>query len=165
MLPVGAIIVGGIALLLAAYAAVTLTQLKKSIAEQDTKLAKIDTVENAANAAASAAEKTAKDLKELQRSTQNAFNDVGPILVDLQGKVTKLEATAQKPVAQSSDKKGGKGPVVAGPGEYVVKPGDASGAKIARDHGISLADLQAVNPGVNWNRMKIGDKLKLPAKK
>ena len=36
------------------------------------------------------------------------------------------------------------------------------GAKTA---GVSLADLQAVNPGVDWTKLKVGQKLKLPAKK
>jgi LysM repeat protein len=60
-------------------------------------------------------------------------------------------------------KKGSAGPVVAGPGEYVVKAGD-SGAKIARANGCSLTDLQKVNPNVNWTKLKPGDKIKLPAK-
>ena len=38
-------------------------------------------------------------------------------------------------------------------------------AKIARDHGVSLPDLMAVNPGVNWSKLKVGDKLKLPQKR
>ena len=45
----------------------------------------------------------------------------------------------------------------------VVKPGD-SGMKIANANGVSLGDLQAVNPGVNWNGLKPGQKLKLPKK-
>ena len=73
-----------------------------------------------------------------------------------------MEEAAKKPVPTAGGKKGGE-PVTAGPGEYIVKAGDVSGAKIARDHGVSLADLQAVNPSVNWNKLKIGDKLKMPS--
>ena len=36
--------------------------------------------------------------------------------------------------------------------------------KIANANGVSLGDLQAVNPGVNWNGLKPGQKLKLPKK-
>jgi LysM repeat protein len=64
----------------------------------------------------------------------------------------------------AADKKGGKsGPAVAGPGEYVVKAGDG-GAKIAKASGVSLSDLQAVNPGVDWTKLKVGQKVKLPKK-
>jgi LysM repeat protein len=29
---------------------------------------------------------------------------------------------------------------------------------------VSIGDLQAVNPGVNWNSLQVGQKLKLPKK-
>ena len=54
---------------------------------------------------------------------------------------------------------------MAGPGEYVVKPGDVSGMKIATNLGVSLHDLMDVNPSVNWTKLKVGDKLKVPQKK
>jgi uncharacterized protein YoxC len=41
MLPVGAIIVGVIALLLGGYAAITLSKVNKTLAEQEGKLAKV----------------------------------------------------------------------------------------------------------------------------
>ena len=50
-----------------------------------------------------------------------------------------------------------------GYGEYIVKGGD-TGMKIATANGVSVADLQAVNPGVNWGGLKVGQKLKLPKK-
>ena len=52
---------------------------------------------------------------------------------------------------------------MAGPGEYVIKAGD-SFAKIARAHGMSAADVQAVNPGVDSSKLKVGQKIKLPKK-
>lgn len=162
MLPVGGIIVGGIALLLAAYAAVTLAQVKKAVAEQDTKLAKIEDVERAANSAASAAEGVRKELGQRMREVQEGFNTVGTALSDMRGTVTKLEEASKKPaVAEKAGKKGGE-PVVAGPGEYIVKPGD-TGMKIASANHVSVGDLQAVNPGVNWSKLRPGDKVKLPA--
>jgi LysM repeat protein len=60
--------------------------------------------------------------------------------------------------------KGGGAPVVAGPGEYIVKSGD-TGSKIARANGCTLGELESVNPGANWTHLKVGDKLKLPEKK
>ena len=42
-----------------------------------------------------------------------------------------------------------------------VSKGD-SAAKIAKDFGISASDIAEANPGVNLNRLKMGQKLKIP---
>lgn len=161
MLPVGGIIVGVIALLLGGYAAISLSKVNKALAEHQPKLEKIDAVELAANSSAAAAEKSAKDLQTLQRSTQDAFTQVGGALGELRSSITKLEEAAKKPVVVGG-KKGGE-PVVAGPGEYVVKAGD-TGMRIANANRVSISDLQAVNPSVNWNKLSPGMKIKLPKK-
>lgn len=168
MLPVGGIIVGVIALLLGGYSAITLSKVNRAIADAQPKIDKIDAIEaQAANAAVAAetAQKANKDIQALTRSTQEAFNQVGDALTNLRAGVTKLEEAAKKP-APAPDKSGKKsdGPVVAGPGEYVIKPGD-SFAKIARAQGVSPNDIAAVNPGVSSSSLKIGQKIKLPAKK
>lgn len=165
MLPVGAIIVGVIGLLLGGYAAISLSKVNRALADQQTKLARIETVEASATAAADSAARVSKDLQSLTRSTQDAFNQVSSELGKLGTSVTKLEEAAKKPVVSpAADKKKGGGAVVAGPGEYVVKSGD-TGMKIAAANGVSLDDLKAVNAGVNWNGLKVGQKIKLPAKK
>jgi LysM repeat protein len=164
MLPVGGIIVGVIALLLGGYAAISLSKVNRLLAEHQTKIDKIDGIESSASAAAASAEKAAKDIQSLTRSTQDAVTQISNMLGDMGGKITKLEEAAKKPVVTS--KKGGKaGPseAVAGPDEYVVKSGD-TGMKIASANHVSVADLQAVNPGVNWSKLKVGDKVKLPKK-
>ncbi len=46
--------------------------------------------------------------------------------------------------------------------EYTVVAGDTLG-KIAKAHGISLKALEAANPNVQPTRMKIGDKIMIPA--
>ncbi len=81
----------------------------------------------------------------------------------LKGDVATLKEAATKRVERGA-KGGSKEPVVAGPGEYVVKRGDTL-AKIARANGVSLTDLQAVNPGVDSKHLKVGQKIKLPEKK
>jgi len=53
--------------------------------------------------------------------------------------------------------------LVAGKDEYVVKGGD-TGTKIATATGFSVKQLEAVNPGVDWTKLKVGQKLKLPQK-
>lgn len=167
MLPVGGIIVGVIALLLGGYSAITLSKVNRQLAEQETKLN--ETVESLKSQVATAADsgaKAARDVQGLQRSMQDAFNQVGPELARLGGEVTKLQEAAKKPAPTAESPKGGSkkgGPVEAGPGEYVIKSGD-SFAKIARAQGVSLADVQAVNPGVNSSALKVGQKIKLPKK-
>ena len=162
MLPVGGLIAGVLALLLGIYAALGVNKANKAIADHDPKIAKIDSVELAANSAAAAAEKTSKDVQTLQRSTQDAFTQVGGALGELRTSITKLEESAKKPAPVASSKKGG-GPVEAGPGEYIVKAGD-TGMKIANANHVTVADLQAVNPGVNWSGLKVGQKVKIPKK-
>jgi LysM repeat protein/uncharacterized protein YfaT (DUF1175 family) len=46
-------------------------------------------------------------------------------------------------------------------GSYRVRSGD-TGARIAKRQGLSWNSLKRANPGVRWNRLKIGQKLNLP---
>jgi LysM repeat protein len=164
MLPVGGIIVGVIGLLLGGFGLVQASKANKAVEALQPKVEKIDAVETTANSAAAAADKSAKEYQSLRTSTQDAFNQVGAELGNLRGSITKLEEAAKKPVvAEKGGKKGGE-PVVAGPGEYVVRSGD-TGMKIATANKVSVKDLQAVNPNVNWNKLSAGQKIKLPAKK
>lgn len=163
MLPVGGIIVGVIALLLGGYAAISLSKVNKALADLQPKVDKIDSVETAANSAAASAEKVGRDLKTLNNEAQSAVTRISEVLGEHSNRLLKIEEAAKKAPVAAPGKKGG-GEVVAGPGEYVVKAGD-SGMKIAAANGVAVGDLQAVNPGVNWNGLKPGQKLKLPAKK
>jgi len=167
MLPVGAIIVGVIGLIIGGYGAVQASKANKAIETlQASYDSKIPAIEQQAGSAAGAAEKAAKDVRDLTRSTQDAFNAVGGKLAEFQTTITKLEEAAKKPAPAPASEKGKKGgaPAVAGPGEYLVKAGDG-GTKIAQKLGVSVQDLQAVNPGVNWNKLSVGQKLKVPQKK
>lgn len=166
MLPVGAIIVGVIGLLLGGYAVISLSKVNKSIAEHDEKLKTVASIETAANTAAVAADKAAKDVQGLTRSTQEAINQIAGELGNQRGAITKLEEKASKAVAAKEAKKagGGAASTVAGPDEYIVKAGDGGG-KIAKAAGFTTKEIEAVNPGLDWTKLKPGQKLKLPAKK
>jgi LysM repeat protein len=59
---------------------------------------------------------------------------------------------------------GGRAENDASPAEYVIKIGD-SGTKIARNLGVTIADLQAANPTVDWGKVTVGQKLNVPVKK
>jgi LysM repeat protein len=159
MLPVAGVIVGALALIVGGYAAIKVSSLQKTVAAQEEKVAKIDGIESQLGSVAAASDKATKDISSLSRTTQDAFNTVAASLTSFQATLTKLEEAAKKPVA-----KAGRGePAVAGPGEYVIKGGD-TGAKVARAQGVSLADLMSVNPDVNWTKMHVGQKIKLPKK-
>ena len=45
---------------------------------------------------------------------------------------------------------------------YIVKKGDIL-SRIAADHGLRTADLVAANPGINVNKLKIGQKISIPS--
>ncbi len=70
--------------------------------------------------------------------------------------IVALQKVASAPKSTGS----GKSATPAGPGEYVVAKGDNLGS-IAKKNGISLKAIQDPNPGVNPNRLQIGQKLKV----
>ena len=159
MLPVGGIIVGVIALLLGGYSAIKLSSVGKALAAHEEKLAKVDSLESQVSSTAATADKASRDLTALTRSTQDAINQIGTMLGDINAKITKIEESAKAPA------RGGKGgaPAVAGPDEYIIKAGDTF-AKIARAQGTTIDAMQQVNPGVDSSKLKIGQKIKLPKK-
>jgi len=164
MLPVAGVIVGVLALLIGAYAAIKVSSLNKTVVNHEEKIGKIEGLEAQVGSAASSADKAARDINSLNRSTQEAFNTVAASLGNIQASITKMEESQKRPAAAAAAPKGASaGPVVAGPDEYVIKSGD-NFSKIARAHGVSLGDLQAVNPGINSSDLKIGQKIKLPKK-
>ncbi len=160
VLPIAGVIAGVLGVLLGGIALIQLSKLKAQVAEQEAKVALIDGIKATADAAATKAELKG-NVDSIVHQTQEGFNTVTKQSADLAERVTKIEENLKKPAPAPG--KGG-GAVVAGPGEYVVKQGDVSGAKIARDHGVALADLIKVNPGVNWSKLHPGMKVKLPVK-
>ena len=64
-----------------------------------------------------------------------------------------------KTTAPTTGGANGKAAAVAGPGSYAVQKGDTLSG-IAKKAGISLKALQDLNPGVNPNKMQIGQVLK-----
>ncbi len=159
-LPVAGVIVGVLALVLAGVALAKVSSTSKTVAAHTEQLTRMDTLESEVRTAATASEKASSAVSALQRSTQDAFNAVSLELGNVKGEITKLQESAKAPRAAAKGAAAG-GAAVAGAGEYVVKAGD-TGAKIARANNVSLPDLIAVNPGVNWSKLKVGDKVKLP---
>jgi len=167
-LPIAGLIAGLVGLLLGGIALANASKANKAAADADAKVteqvARIDAVESAASNANSTAERASGNIASLQRSTQDAFTAVAGEMGKINGELAKLQEAASKKGATAKDGAKSTGPVTAGPDEYVVKSGD-TGMKIAAANGVSIGDLQAVNPSVNWKALKVGQKVKLPAKK
>lgn len=169
-LPVAAVIVGALALVLSVVALVKVSSVDTKIdgavtplrADIDATAGQVRNATSSASNAISVAERASSGVSSLQRSMQDAFTQVGQELGNIRGEMVKVQETRVAPRPTNNEKPAG--PVVAGPGEYVVKSGD-TGYKIAQANGVSVADLQAVNPGVSWTGLKVGQKIKLPAKK
>lgn len=162
-LPIAGVAIGVLACALSIGAIVSNNKLSKKVPDglQQT-VEKIDLMESEIRSASSTADTAKSHVANLASQTNTAFQTAAAQIQELRGEVDKLKE-ASKPKAPAAGAKGAKGPVVAGEGEYVIKPGD-SGMKIAKAHGCSLSDLQAVNPGLNWSKLAPGQKIKLPKK-
>jgi LysM repeat protein len=158
-LPLIGVIAGLIGVVLGGVAIVKASKASTTLAEHQVKVDKVDAIESSVNAANDTATKAGRDTAVLRQNLQQVAKDAGDYMGALRADVDQLKEAQKKsaPVAKSST------PVVAGPGEYVIKSGDTF-MKIARAQGVSAADLQAVNAGVNPNRLLPGQKIKLPAK-
>ena len=168
MLPAAGVILGVIALILSAVAMVKLSTANRQIAELKDSMTKVDALEGevrtattSAEQAKAAADSASRGVSSLQSSANTAFSSVAEQITALRNDLDKIHAPKASGKAANGEK---AAPPVAGEGEYIVKSGD-TGRKIATANGVTVADLKAVNPGVNWNGLKVGQKIKLPQKK
>ena len=121
----------------------------------------LNAVKSSASKASADAQATAGDLDAFKGTVTTNFNTLATT-VNAQGEALKGIAAGKHTAAPGA--KADKTPAVAGPGEYIVKKGDTLN-KISKANGVTLAALEAVNPGVNSKNLKVGQKLKLPEKK
>jgi LysM repeat protein len=164
LVPTVAAIVAGLALVLGLYSAFQISKVKTALAGQADKVARIDDLATQVATAQTASDKAARDVQGLGASTQSAINQIANDLAAIHEQIKHMEEAHVAKASAKGAKAGGGEPAVAGPGEYIVKPGD-TGVRIAHTNGCSLTDLESVNPGVTWNHLKVGEKLKLPEKK
>ena len=94
------------------------------------------------------------DVQAIRADLDKGLADIALNEKTLADQITALQKVATAPKATT-----GKSAAPAGPGEYSVAKGDTLGG-IARKVGLSVKALQDLNPGVNPNRMQIGQKLK-----
>jgi LysM repeat protein len=159
-LPLVGVIAGVLGLVLGVVAIVKVSNANKRLDEHQPKIDMVDGIKSTADAANDAAAKAGREAATLRQSLTSVAKEASDYMGALRADVDKLKEDMKKPAPAA---KGSSGPVVAGPGEYVIKSGDTF-AKIARAQGVSLADLQAVNAGVNPSKLSVGQKIKLPKK-
>jgi LysM repeat protein len=98
----------------------------------------------------------AADVQAVRADLDKALGDIALNDKATQEAITALQKVASAPKASAG---AGKAAVAAGPGEYVVAKGDNL-SSIAKKSGISLKAIQDLNPGVDSNKLRIGQKLK-----
>ena len=98
----------------------------------------------------------AADVQAVRADLDKALGDIA-----LNDKATKDAIDALQKVASTPKTSTGAGKTATppGPGEYVVAKGDNL-SSIAKKAGISLKAIQDLNPGVDSNKLRIGQKLK-----
>ena len=106
--------------------------------------------------AALAGKANAADVQAVRADLDKGLADVATNEKTLADQIAALQKVASAPKPTSGNGKPTNPP---GPGEYAVAKGDTLGS-IAKKVGLSVKALQDLNPGVNPNRMQIGQKLK-----
>lgn len=163
-MPMAGLIAAVVALVLGIAALVKLSTLQKTVAQHGEEIPKIATLENDVRATSTKAD---TDMKNLRAGVQTALDQVGAEIGTMRGQLTKMEE-AQKARAAAPGGKGGKGGsaptgVRNADGTYSIAPGDTF-AKIAKKFGMRMDSIQAENPGVDSSHLRVGQKIRLPAK-
>lgn len=136
------------------------------------KLANFDPASVATKAELSALSNSSAKASDIQEVAGNlkAFQDTVTVNFDRlalgvneQNKVIAGLTHKGSSTAPAAAKPGAAAPTV-GAGEYAVKKGDTF-RKIATASGVSLSELIKANPGVDASKIKIGQIIKVPAKK
>lgn len=162
-MPLAGVILGVIALLLGIFTMVKANKIEKTVTAQGDEIAKIATIESEVR---SATAKSESDMKNLRDGIQNALNQVGTEIGAIRTQMTKMEEDMKKRPAAAAGSKAGAGPVATGvknaDGTYTVAAGDTP-SKIARKFGTSVDAILSENPGLEPNRLRVGQKIRLPA--
>jgi len=99
---------------------------------------------------------TKEDILAVRADLDKGLADIAINEKTLADQITALQKVASAPKAAAGS---GKTSTPPGPGEYVVAKGDNL-SSIAKKAGISLKAIQDLNPGVDSNKLRIGQKLK-----
>jgi LysM repeat protein len=162
-LPVLALIIALIALVLGAVALAKVSSVSKTVGDQDALVARVNDLETQLRNTVTSAEQATNRINKVANDTNTAFKQFSDAFTELRTDVAGVKEAVAKPAPVTVAATANAGPAVAAPGEYILKSGD-TGSKIARNAGVSLSALLAVNPSVNWNRLGVGQAIKLPQK-
>ena len=122
---------------------------------------RLTSVETDARNASAAADKASKGVDSLQRSAQAAFDSIGPEIGGLKDSVKKLEdAQKAREAARNRTQAPSGGSAWRSEYEYVVQAGD-TGTGIAHKNGVSISEMEAANPGIDWKKLKVGQRIKI----
>lgn len=161
IVPMAALVAGGLALVLAIVALVKLSTLQKTVAAQDELIAQIPALR--ADLQTTTA-KTDADLKNLRSGIQSALDQVGTTIGGLTAQVTKIEEQLKKP-APAAAKAGAAAAAPTGvrnsDGTYTVAAGDTP-TRIAAKFGLRVDAVLAENPGLDPSRLRVGQRIRLP---
>lgn len=162
MMPIIGVVVGAAALLFAIADYVKISKVEKIVATHSEEMPKIATLENEVRAAGSKAD---ADMKNLRDGVQNALNQVGTEIGAMRAQVTKMEEAQKARAAAPAGKGGGAAPtgVRNSDGTYTIASGDTV-AKVAKKFGMRIDSIMAENPGLEPSRLRVGQKIRLPAK-
>lgn len=172
-LPVLALIIGLIAGVLGGVALAKVSNLGKSISDQSALVDRIDALETELRKASTSADQATTRINKVANDTNTAFQSFSEHFTKLRNEFEELKASGPAPrqVAanpapsggSSSGGSDGAASSAAAGGTYTVKGGD-TGSKIARNAGVSLSALINANPGVDWNRLQVGQVINIPAR-
>lgn len=163
-LPIAALIIAILAGIFAVVGFLKVRAVEKTVASQTALNARVQELETQVRTAVTTLESATTRIEKVRSDTNSAFGQVGEIIGTLRTDIAKMQESATaRPVAAPASSGGSNPAPTAAAGEYIVKSGD-TGSKIARDAGVTLAQLLAANPGVNWNRLTVGQVVKIPGR-
>lgn len=160
---------------------VAITKISKAASTVDGLTLRVETMEGKINTASDAATRASNGLTGVRVETQRSFDQVSSQLAGINSAIARLQSDTKavtdklgevetrggsRSAASSS---GGAAASGATPGQltedgsYVIKSGDTFG-KIAAQYGVSIADIQKANPGVDPRKLHVGQKIVVPKK-
>lgn len=161
-LPVLALIIGLIAGVLGGVALAKVSNINKTLSDQSALADRVDALEAELRKASTTAEESTKRINKVAADTNAAFKQFSEAFGNLRTEFEEIKtAPVSAPVAAAPSGGGSDGAPAAVAGQYTVRGGD-TGSKIARTAGVSLTALLNANPGIDWNRLKVGQVLNIP---
>lgn len=166
-LPIFALILSGVCLILSLVALVKVADVRKEVRSASDGLAKIETLEGQVRSVVSNSEVAARRvLTDFGTSVQRKFDQIDSEMGTLRTTVNRVEIAMKEPTPVATTVAATSGPApsagsVSDEGVYTIKAGDTLG-RLARAFGVSLDAIESANPGIDPNRLRVGQKIRMP---